>query len=108
MVWDMILSNGLLFIKILNRNFKSQNYMDLLMQTVVSICKLNYGNNFFYQQDNSRIHTAKVVKEWMTKAQFPVIDWPARSPDLNIMENIWKMLQDIIYDSDETHRDGNL
>ena len=34
----------------------------------------------------------------MTEAHFPVIDWPVRSPDLNIMENIWKMLQDIIYD----------
>jgi len=84
--------------KILTRDFKSQNYLGLLMQTVVSICKLNYGNNFFYQQDNSRIHNTKVVKEWMTKAQFPVIDCPARSSDLNIMENIWKMLQDIIYD----------
>ena len=34
----------------------------------------------------------------MTKTQFPVIDWPVKSPDLNIIENIWKMLQDIIYD----------
>ena len=33
-----------------------------------------------------------IAKEWMT--DFPVLPWP----DLNIMENIWKMLEDIIYD----------
>jgi len=64
----------------------------------VPICKLNYGNDFWFQQDNSRIHTCKIVKEWMAKSNFPVIEWPARSADLNIVENIWKLLEDIIYD----------
>ena len=43
----MVLPNGLRSFKILKRDFKSQNYMDLPMQTVVPICKLNYDNNIF-------------------------------------------------------------
>jgi len=98
MVWAMALPNGLLSFRILDRDFKSQKYIDLLSETIVPICKLNYGDTFWFQQDNSRIHTARIVKNWMASANFPVIEWPARSPDLNIMENIWKMLEDIIYD----------
>jgi len=98
MVWAMVLPNGLLSYKLLNRDFRSPSYIELLSRTIVPISKLNYAENFWFQQDNSRIHTARIVKEWMTEAHFPVLPWPARSPDLNIMENIWKMLQDIIYD----------
>jgi len=93
----MILRNGLLSYKILCKDFRSHTYMDLLYDTIVPICKLNYGNNFWLQQDNSRIHTARIVKDWMADAHFSQLEWPARSLDLNIMENICKMLEDIIY-----------
>ena len=93
----MVLPNGLTSFRILQRQFKSPAYIDLLSESVVPICKLNYGNNYCFQQDNSRIHTAMVVKEWMINAHFPVMHWPSRSADINIMENIWKMLEDIIW-----------
>ena len=66
MVWVMIFPNGLLSFKILNRDFKSLTYIDLLCQTIVPIYKLNYEHIFRFHQDKSKNHTVIIVKEWKT------------------------------------------
>ena len=43
-----------------------------------------------YLQDNARVHTARVVRNYIIlRAPFRTIDFPARSPDLNVIENEW-------------------
>ena len=32
---------------------------------------------------------------------FELIDWPAKSPDLNLMDNIWKMLLHVMYSANQ-------
>jgi hypothetical protein len=34
--------------------------------------------------------------------------WPARSTDLNIMENVWEMISDIVYDGPQFENLENL
>lgn len=42
-----------------------------------------YGTEFVYQQDNASIHTSKESRAFLDEMETTVIDWPARSPDLN-------------------------
>lgn len=45
-------------------------------------------SDFYFQQDGASCHTAKVVKAWFTEKNLNVLEWPARSPDLNPIEHL--------------------
>lgn len=97
MVWLICFPNGLLWFNTFTSNFNSLKYIALLKDKVLKLIKLNL-QHFFYQEDNSRIHKSNIVKQFMEENDIHVIKWPVRSPDLNIVEDIWKILSDKVYD----------
>ncbi len=48
---------------------------------------------FIFQQDLSPSHTAKSTKSWLNDHGVGVLDWPANSPDLNPIENVWGIVK---------------
>ena len=51
--------------------------------------------NFIFQDDNTTINTAKIVKKWHEEHSDEVehLVWPPKSPDLNIIKHLWSVLE---------------
>ena len=55
------------------------------------------GNRPQFQHDNAPIHASRATKEWLKQKNIDIIEWPARSPDLNPIENAWSQLSRQVY-----------
>lgn len=97
-IWMMVLPNGLLAFREIAGNLNSEKYIDLLSKCCIPITNLNMGNEFYLQQDNARPHTSIMVKKFFENSNIIVLEWPPYSPDLNITEDVWHMLSNLIYD----------
>lgn len=69
----------------------SQHYISEVLEPVV-LPYLQGLPTAIFQQDNARPHVARIVQGFFVNHQIELLPWPARSPDLSPIENMWSMV----------------
>ena len=51
------------------------------------------GQNWMFQQDNAPRHTSRTSRTWLQELSIQVLEWPAQSPDMSPIENLWWIIK---------------
>lgn len=82
-------------IKFLQENMTGRYYVQILKDVLP---KLNAENpNYIFMQDGAPAHRSKITQQYINDIGIKLLKWPARSPDLNIIEDMWAYMTNKIY-----------
>jgi hypothetical protein len=79
-----------------NGQITTRDYMDSLDNPVLPMVQMLFPNDYAnFQDENLLIHTSRSVHSWFEEHEDAVqhLPWPGKSPDLNIFEPLWSVLE---------------
>lgn len=106
MVWGAFANTKKCELVILKGNQNAVRYKQTLEDYLLPFVDQELGDSWVFQQDVASIHRAHIVQERFHEEDIATMNWQAKSPDLNPIENLWGILARKLYRN--TRQFGNV
>ena len=97
MTWGVFSSHGIFKLVLVSGNMDSKQYTDMLSEHFLGDFFRIAGNRAIFQQDNTPIHVSRHSKAVFSDKNVVLMDWPALSPDVNPIVNLWGIVARQVY-----------
>lgn len=106
MIHGLIGSDGYFRVVPVIGSLNAQNYKTILIAALNDL-KCRYSD-FIWMHDNAPAHKSRLINVFLEEENIKVLEWPPRSPDLNIIENVWSILSAKVYENRQFSKIGDL